>query len=211
MVKYWYRHEWTTADNNQVAHIGAGAQGKARAAQGENVSLRFVEDENGNVIDGFRATAMRRFAHELWASLNGIGKAPKTWGKVDAAVAAQYQNEMEQRFAELRLSDNHWKADLIAMLNYPSWYNNNVEKEEHSKRLSVDPLPDAKRPRPSTDAPALRVPHKKRIKHRVRDAAKETDRVRFLLCRNTLIHPQPSVAVAESLIDSGQSRGTRRC
>jgi hypothetical protein len=187
LVKYWYRHEWTAADNNQVAHIG-GPQGKARAAQGENVSLKFVEDENGKVIDGFRATVMRRFARELWASLNNIGKAPKTWGRVDAAVAAQYRNEMERRFPELRLGDNHWKVDLIATLSYPSWYKN-VEKEERSKRMSVDPLPDAKRPRPSTNAPAPSCtppPPHKRTKRRDRDAVKETDsellRVSLALC-----------------------------
>src|ERR1700678_136551 len=93
LVKYWYRHEWYAAESSQVAHIGA--QGKTHVSLGENVSLKFIEDENGNVIDGFSATAMRRFARELWASLNNIGKAPKTWGRVDAAVAAQYRNEME--------------------------------------------------------------------------------------------------------------------
>jgi hypothetical protein len=168
-VKFWYRHEWNSAENNQVAHIGA--HGKTRAAQGENVTLRFIEDENGNIIDGFRATAMRRFARELWASLNSVGKAPKTWGKVDAAVAAQYRNEMERKFLELRLCDNSWKADFIATLNYPSWYNNNVEKED-LKRASIDPLPDAKKLRASTDGP---VPpsvhpssHKKRTRHGAR-------------------------------------------
>lgn len=173
LVKFWYRHEWNTAEINQVANIGAGAQGKARAAQGENVTLKFIEDENGNIIDGFRATAMRKFARELWAGLNGVGKAPKTWGKVDAAVAAQYRNEMERKFSELRLCDNSWKADFIATLNYPSWYNNNVEKEEHLKRTSVDPPPDAKRPRAFTDGPVTfkhppsHASHKKRTKHRV--------------------------------------------
>jgi hypothetical protein len=115
---------------------------------------------------------MRRFARELWAGLNGIGKAPKTWGKVDAAVAAQYRNEMERKFAELRLCDNHWKSDFIATLNYPSWYNNNVKKQEHSKRASVDPPPDAKRPRVSAEDPVTPSvhppPHKKRTKHSAR-------------------------------------------
>ncbi|KAF8237525.1 hypothetical protein L208DRAFT_1247089 [Tricholoma matsutake] len=101
-------------------HIGDSAQGKTCAAQGENVTLRFIEDENGTVIDGFRAMVMHRFARELWAGLNSIGKAPKTWGKVDAAVAAQYWNEMEWKFPELRLCDNHWRSDFIATLNYPS-------------------------------------------------------------------------------------------
>ncbi|KAF8219207.1 hypothetical protein L208DRAFT_1072003, partial [Tricholoma matsutake] len=125
----------------------ASAQGKTCVAQGENVTLRFIEDENGTIIDGFRAMVMHRFARKLWVGLNSIGKAPKTWGKVDAVVAAQYQNEMEWKFPELHLCDNHWKSDFIATLNYPSWYNNNVEKQEHSKHTSVNPSPDAKRPR----------------------------------------------------------------
>lgn len=175
LVKFWYRHEWNTSENNQVAHIGAGAHGKARAAQGENVTLRFIEDENGNIIDGFRATTMRRFARELWASLNSVGKAPKTWGKVDSAVAAQYRNEMERKFPELRLCDNSWKADFIATLNYPSWYNNNVEKEDHLKRTSVDPPPDAKRLKASAGGlvtsiqfPSQASNHKKRTKQSAR-------------------------------------------
>jgi hypothetical protein len=194
LVKFWYRREWNIADNHQVAHIGAGAQGKARAAKGENVTLKFIEDDNGNIIDGFRATAMRRFARELWAGLNG--KAPKTWGKVDAAVASQYRNEMERKFSELRLCDNSWKADLIATLNYPSWYNNNVEKEEHLKRTSVDPPPDAKRFRASADT----FSHKKRTKHSARVPFKGMDSLLpevpvsslFFKFLNSLIHLQSS-------------------
>ena len=163
-------------DNHQVAHIGA--QGKAQAAQGENVTLKFIEDKNRNIIDGFRVTgltAMQRFARELWVGLNRVGKAPKTWGKVDAAVASQYQNEMECKFSELRLCDNSWKADFIATLNYPSWYNNNVEKEEHLKRTSVEPLPpDAKRLRASADGVAT-FSYKKRTKHSARVPFKGMD------------------------------------
>lgn len=204
LVKFWYRHEWNTAENNHVAHIGA--HGKARAAQGENVTLRFIENENGSIIDGFRATALRRFARELWAGLNSVGKAPKTWGKVDAAVATQYRNEMERRFSELRLCDNSWKVDLLATLNYPSWYNNNVEKEEHLKRTSVDPPPVAKRPRASADDPVMSIhppshtSHKKRTKHSARVPFKGIESqlpevpvsLRCFKFLDELIHPQSS-------------------
>jgi hypothetical protein len=159
LVKYWYRHEWTT-ENSQVAMIGAS--GKARASQGENVTLRFVEDEKGNVIDGFRATAIRKFSREIWSGLGNIGKAPKSWGKVDAKVAAEYRTEMGRKFPELRFCEGNWKADLIATLNYPSWYNNNIEKES-MKRPSVEPLPTAKRSKVMpTSQISGQVPHKKR-------------------------------------------------
>jgi hypothetical protein len=152
LVKYWYRHEWTNAENSQVAMIGA--PGKTRASHGENVTLRFVEDENGNIIDGFRATAIRKFSREIWSGLGNIGKAPKTWGKVDAKVANEYRTEMGQKFPELQLCEGSWKADLIATLNYPSWYNNHFEKES-MKRTSVEPLPTAKRSK-LTPAPQAR-------------------------------------------------------
>jgi hypothetical protein len=195
LVKYWYRHEWNAAEVNQAARIGA--QGKTRVALGENVSLKFIEDETGVVIDGFRVTAIRRFARELWAGLNSIGKAPKTWGKVDAAVAAQYRNEMEQKYPELRLCDNHWKADLIATLGYPSWSNSHLEKEEHLKRSSANPPPDAKKPRTFMDASAPPpIPHKKRAKRRAGEAAKEADSqlstARLLSCCYALINLSPS-------------------
>ena len=147
LVKYWYRHEWTNAENSQVAVIGA--PGKARASQGENVTLRFVEDENGNMIDGFRATTIRKFSREIWSGLGTIGKAPKSWGKVDSKVAAEYRTEMGRKFPELRLCDGNWKADLIATLNYPSWYSNNIEKES-MKRTSVEAIPAAKRSKVTT-------------------------------------------------------------
>jgi len=71
-----------------------GAPGKARASQGENVTMWFVEDQNGVVVDGFRASAIRKFSREIWLGLANIGKAPKTWGKIDARVAAEYRTEM---------------------------------------------------------------------------------------------------------------------
>jgi hypothetical protein len=160
LVNYWYRHQWTTSESLQVAMIGA--PGKARASQGENVTLRFVEDENGNIIDGFRATSIRKFSREIWSGLSNIGKAPKTWGRVDAKVAAEYKTEMGRRFPELRLCEGNWKADLIATLNYPSWYNNNIEKES-LKRTSVEPLPTAKR---SKATMAFQVSGPSRVLHK---------------------------------------------
>jgi hypothetical protein len=151
MVKYWHRHEWNS-ESIQVAVIGA--PGKTRASQGENVTMKFIEDENGNIIDGYRASIIRKFARELWSGLANIGKAPKTWGKVDARVATEYRTEMGRKFPELQLCDDDWKADLIATINYPSWYSNNVEKEDSSKRVSTGTLPMAKRVKgmPSTHA-----------------------------------------------------------
>jgi hypothetical protein len=151
LVKYWSRHEWSASEDLQVASIGV--PGKARAAQGENISMKFVEDENGNIIDGYRASSIRKFARLLWAGLSNAGKAPKSWGKVDAQTSSQFQIEMCQKFPELRLCKGNWKVDRIATMNYPSWYSNQAkEKEENRKRASTRPVPDPKRLKPALDS-----------------------------------------------------------
>ena len=144
LIKYWSRHEWTASDDSQVASIGA--PGKARAAQGENVSMKFVEDENGDVIDGFKAISIRKFARSLWAGLSKAGRAPKSWGRADAQTSSQFQIEMCRKFPELKLCEGNWKVDLIATMNYPSWYSN--QKEENRKCASAGPLPNPKRTKP---------------------------------------------------------------
>jgi hypothetical protein len=162
LVKYWSRHEWSASEDLQVASIGA--PGKARAAQGENVTMKFVEDENGNIIDGYRASSIRKFARSLWAGLSNAGKAPKSWGKVDAQTSSQFQIEMGRKFSELRLCEGNWKVDLIATMNYPSWYSNQAkEKEENGKCASTGPLLDPKRPKPALDSSnAVRALSKKK-------------------------------------------------
>ncbi|KAF8236451.1 hypothetical protein L208DRAFT_1251726 [Tricholoma matsutake] len=122
LVKYWFRYEWSASDDLQVASI----------AQGENISLKFIEDENGNTIDGYRATAIHKLAHLLWVGLSNAGKAPKSWGKVDAETSSQFQIKMCQNFPELRLCEGNWKVDLIVTLNYPSWYSTHVKEKEEN-------------------------------------------------------------------------------
>ena len=112
--------------------------------------MKFVEDESGNVIDGYRASSIRKFARSLWAGLSNAGKAPKSWGKVDAQTSSQFQIEMCRKFPELRLCKGNWKVDLIATMSYPSWSSNQAkEKEENRKRTSTGSLPDPKRPKPA--------------------------------------------------------------
>ena len=97
-------------------HIGAGAQGKTCVAQGENVTLRFIEDENETIINGFRATAMHRFAHA-------------------------------HMVVDLSLTIRLIRCGKI------------TKKQEHSKCASVDPSPNAKRPRVSAEDPVTPSVH----------------------------------------------------
>jgi hypothetical protein len=129
LVKFWYKRDWVSSqkDAKGISHLsqrGPAVRGKVRAAQGENVSMLYVEDEQGNVINGHRATDIRRVARSIWVQLAGAGKAPKTWGKADILTIDHYKKEMRRHFTVLRLCDQDWKADQIAIDNYPSWHQN---------------------------------------------------------------------------------------
>jgi len=102
-------------------------QNKGRAPSGLNISLHYVEDVHGVVVDGFRASEMRKFARSIWNQLHGAGKAPRSWGKADLDVAAHYRREMRRRFPELGLCEFDWKAEQLATDNYPNWASNNLQ------------------------------------------------------------------------------------
>jgi hypothetical protein len=123
--------------------------------------MLYVEDERGNVIDGHRATDIRRVARSIWVQLAGAGKAPKTWTKADVLTVDHYKREMRRHFPELGLCDQDWKADQIAIDNYPSWHQNYckdvVKHEDPDTNMTL--LPDTnKRPQAvePTNLPAVK-------------------------------------------------------
>ena len=58
-VKFWTRHSWTAASkkatDSTTVKQKAAERGGTQMANGGNVSMRFIEDADGAVIDGHRA------------------------------------------------------------------------------------------------------------------------------------------------------------
>ncbi|KAF8806943.1 hypothetical protein BYT27DRAFT_7016903, partial [Phlegmacium glaucopus] len=84
----------------------------------------YMDPINGTVVDGHKATEMRRYARLIWVHMANKGGLPLSWGKAGVKLSQVYCREMRQRFPELALYDLDWKADQIATDNYPSWYKN---------------------------------------------------------------------------------------
>lgn len=134
--------------------------------------MRYIENEDGTVIDGFRAGEIRKFARSIWIHLANSGKAPRTWGKADIKSAQHYHQEMIRRFPELRLCAFDWKADQIATDNYPNWAANNLGPRVKGEDVdSFELTPDqpapvvAKRPQTSqsTSSMSSQASKRKRI------------------------------------------------
>jgi hypothetical protein len=124
-VKYWFKRDWSQhlSEHAAEADNSCAQRGRGRAAKGINVSMRYVEFENGEMISGDRATEIRRFARSIWVLLGNKGTPPATWGAADIETRKLYSQEMCTRFPELKLCDLDWKAEQVATDNYPSWHN----------------------------------------------------------------------------------------
>lgn len=139
---FWHKSAWTEHQDSVkgTSLVGKkGARGRTRAAEGVNVQMLYVVDQEGTPIDGHRASAVRATARSIWAQLSDAGLAPMKWmSNKNLTVSDHYRSEMGQRFEEFRLCENGWKADQVAIDYYPAWrtsqqanrtFNGNKENE----------------------------------------------------------------------------------
>ena len=139
---FWSRSSWnnhhTKAKSTTDLNAERGAWGRSRASKGVNVNMLYIVDENGSPVDGHRASSMQNVARSIWAELASKGLTPKKW-KTDTelAVADHYRREMQNRFPELKLCENCWKADQIAIDYYPSWHKAQVKKKKGKFNIPI--------------------------------------------------------------------------
>jgi len=128
-VRFWRRSQWKAHNDKHkgvtdpTSNVNA-VRGKTAVSQGENVATLYVEDENGQPVDGHRLTSIRQLARKIWNKFADIGQAPPSWGKANMNFTNEYRREMCRQFPEFRLCENNWKAELLATENYSSWYSN---------------------------------------------------------------------------------------
>lgn len=133
-IEFWHKVTWksTRRKQSQESYIGNeedeeedDKQGKMRgnscASKGINVSMRWVEEKNGEIIDGYRATYIRGFAFGLLFELLKQGKLPLKWSMASNDVKIWFYTEMARQIPELRYCADHWKTQEIATTIYPGW------------------------------------------------------------------------------------------
>jgi hypothetical protein len=116
--------------------------------------MSFIEDVNGSVIDGHRASSICKATRQIWSKLSASGLAPKTWAKITMNTLIYFRNRMYEQFPELSYCDSHWKLDKLATDTYSQWngekasgVNGTISVPTTIKRSSVEPnvLPVAKK------------------------------------------------------------------
>ena len=184
-IKFWFKRQWIESLNDHVTDntLSVGPQrGRARASLNVDVAMRYVETERGDLIDGDRASEIRKFARAIWVSFGKRGRAPGKWGQADVETRKEYCQEMNSRFPELRFCDLDWKSEQVATDNYPSWYTTWASKRKELKHESEEDITNksaqSKRPRkPSTQSAVKRkkVENQTEGDDRLGEATKESE------------------------------------
>ncbi|KAF8869900.1 hypothetical protein CPB84DRAFT_1754752 [Gymnopilus junonius] len=125
--------------------IQKGRQGKKRASQGENVKMRYIQYENGEVIDGWRAKEMRHYARSIFVGLaQKLGQVFSNWGEgTDLSSRLYFHNEMVARFPELACASLIGKPNKLGT----------AQTESTSKRPSESDSQDTSQKKQKTSMP----------------------------------------------------------
>ena len=123
-IKFWTQRDWTLHKSRDVSNPqqASGQRGGTRAANGENVTMKYVEDRDGNEIGISTAKSIKASARALWRGFYGSGIAPSKWGNATNEVRDIFFREMEKKFPVLRYCEDNWKVNYIATTLYSTWY-----------------------------------------------------------------------------------------
>ncbi|EKM50480.1 uncharacterized protein PHACADRAFT_263802 [Phanerochaete carnosa HHB-10118-sp] len=123
-VTFWHKRQWLDFFGNNSGDSGSDDAYKERKIVRK---FQFLQDENGNLISPERLDEMRRFAREIFAEMASRKTAPLHWeSNVLANERSDFCRRMENAFPELRLCENSWKANEVAILIYPGWKSNRL-------------------------------------------------------------------------------------
>lgn len=150
-VRFWTRQEWMASNTDRIADldeaVNIGTRGRTRAAQGINVNMKYIEDRNGQPINGHLAGDIRRHARAIFVGFALKGYLFTSWTEADHDSLKTYYHEMSERFEELRLCANDWKAEMIALDIYRTWrdqWEKRQKKRKKSEKNKDDQVEDDK-------------------------------------------------------------------
>jgi hypothetical protein len=149
LIDYWYKHQWLSSSGDRITNIAGkvenenevedlevdaegkglqsmspapGAQcGQGCSCAGINISICYIQDKDGQVIDGHHAWEICIHAHAIFIGFAMQGKQFLSWEDTDAISCRTFYKEMAICFKELQYCDLDWKAEQIAIDTFPGW------------------------------------------------------------------------------------------
>ncbi|KAJ7027372.1 hypothetical protein C8F04DRAFT_1399548 [Mycena alexandri] len=143
LVRWWNRRDFTQSQTKKktiTMNSEAGKRGGSRAAKNINVMHQYLENEDGTVVSGLEAKAMRKHQRTIFREIRKQmpNELPTTWGNASLPVANYHRSEMYKVYPSLRFCRSHWKVDLMATTAYPSWYKKSVKNKQDDLESDSD-------------------------------------------------------------------------
>jgi hypothetical protein len=145
-VRFWAKVDWS----EHLDKVTSVDDSHGRAT-------RFLEDENGRIINVARAAAIRDCARGFF---NGVEEKflPRSWGKASIDLQTGLSSLMRSRFLEFQYCADDWKVKSFATEYYYSWYKNWAKSKKLKTEDDSSDVPDtldnlAKKRRSQSTAP----------------------------------------------------------
>jgi hypothetical protein len=146
-VPFWTRSQW---DNRLDKNISSPNE-EDTTSKDDSLpckSLAFVTTHEGIPITNAQGKAIRKTERHIWAELARQGCDPLSWAKAPITTIQYYRTTMYKNHPELRLCDNHWKVDLLAISDYPSWHRN-PKNSSITAKIKLEPMTTSSHTAPS--------------------------------------------------------------
>lgn len=133
--KFWNRpawEEWKVIRRETVT--------SSNRARGQGINSSFIEGADGTRVDFLRQQQILREARETLHLMQEFNISLKSHTKMTTLHLDYFRARLESKFIELRLCQDHWKADKIWQENYSSWQNSRQDRQQQQKE-SLQPAP----------------------------------------------------------------------
>ena len=153
-VKFWTRESWQEDSRSKQGDSDASATTKDKDIPAK---YSFLQYNDGTPVTLARLNQMRSAARSIYEEMLKNGTAPMSWdSQVPAESRDLFYARMEKKYPELRLCEDHWKSNQIAIIQYPGWKQARRKQfsalEAPSKAVkvedttSISPIGDTKTP-----------------------------------------------------------------
>lgn len=117
-MHWWYLADWKKHLDDEKGRSNTDGI----SAGSYDYKLRFVETKAGASCSSSRLSSIRSWTRSIFETMQTDGKLIQKWttetGHKDREAA---YGSLECHFEELRLCDDHWKAQMLCQILFPTW------------------------------------------------------------------------------------------
>ncbi|KAK6966426.1 hypothetical protein R3P38DRAFT_3246285 [Favolaschia claudopus] len=143
-VRFWYQADFKAANQKKKKTTRLNdvpePRGGKRMSEDINVMTTYLEKEDGTILSGKEAQAIRATQTSVYREIQRVSPAdlPKTWGSASLTIITYHRAQMYKAHPLLRFYHDHWKVERLATQTYSSWYSKNVKKKAAAVTLGRD-------------------------------------------------------------------------